>query len=204
MCKWKGRKFLRGLCPSCKAFPRTRLIPYSFNFFNIKENQDILHVSPNISEYLFVKDNINYNNYNTLNLKKFDHIDIVGDITDLHIKDKSYSLIIAWHVLEHIKDDKKAIFEMHRVLKNGGKLLLCVPIFPEKNKKTFEIQNTDPSKFEEIYGHHDHVRGCGLDYYERFEKIGFKTTTLNVKKLDSYDIFHFGLSKRHIVWMFTK
>ena len=204
MCFWRGRKFLQGVCPSCKAFSRTRLIPFSIHFFNIKENQDILHIAPNVSEYLFVKNNINYDNYNTLNLKKFDHIDIVGDITNLDIEDNSYTLIIAWHVLEHIKDDKSAISEMHRVLKTGGNLLLCVPIFPEENKKTFEIKNADPSSFEEIYGHYDHIRGCGLDYYKRFETFGFKTKTLKVKELDVSDIFQYGLSKSHIVWMFTK
>ena len=204
ICNWSGRKFPQGRCPLCKSFSRTRLIPYSFEFFNLKKNQDILHVAPNISEYLFVKNKINYKKYNTLNLTNLSFIDIVGDITNLDIKDNSYNLIIAWHLLEHINDDKRAISEMHRVLKNGGNLLLCVPIFPKENKKTFEVENADPSSFEEIYGHPDHVRGCGLDYYKKFERHGFKTKTLKVKEQDKSDIFYYGLSTSHIVWMFTK
>jgi ubiquinone/menaquinone biosynthesis C-methylase UbiE len=139
-----------------------------------------------------------------LNLSKADHINVVGDITNFDKNDNKYSLIIAWHVLEHISDDSNAISEMYRVLKPDGSLLLCVPIFPSGNKKTFEDKNSDPSTYRNIYGHPDHVRSCGLDYYKRFENSGFKTETLSVKNLKDHDIEFFGLSKDHVVWLFRK
>ncbi len=47
--------------------------------------------------------------------------------TDLSLKDETVSLIICSEVIEHIKDDEKALREMTRVLKPGGRLILTVP-----------------------------------------------------------------------------
>jgi SAM-dependent methyltransferase len=203
LCNWKGRAFPKGICPSCKSFKRTRLLPYSLSFFT-PETTSILHIAPNISEYCFIKKNTKYRTYDRLNITKADHINVVGDITNFDKKDNKYTFIISWHVMEHISDDKKAISEMYRVLKPEGSLLLCVPIFPDGNKKTFEDKNSDPSTYSMVNGHPDHVRSCGLDYYKRFENLGFKTQTLSVKNLKNHDIELFGLCKTHIVWLFTK
>src|SRR3989344_4646690 len=40
---------------------------------------------------------------------------------------KRFDAVICFEVLEHIKDDATALFEMSRALKNGGTLLLSVP-----------------------------------------------------------------------------
>lgn len=42
---------------------------------------------------------------------------------------KSFDLVIATDVLEHIKDDGTALAEWHRLLSPGGKLLLTVPAY---------------------------------------------------------------------------
>jgi SAM-dependent methyltransferase len=203
LCDWNGKAFPEGICPSCKSFSRTRLLPYSLSYFAPKTSS-ILHIAPNTSEYSYIKKSLQYRTYDRLNLSKADHINVVGDITNFDKNDNKYSLIIAWHVLEHISDDSNAISEMYRVLKPDGSLLLCVPIFPSGNKKTFEDKNSDPSTYRNIYGHPDHVRSCGLDYYKRFENSGFKTETLSVKNLKDHDIEFFGLSKDHVVWLFRK
>lgn len=44
-------------------------------------------------------------------------------------KDKEFDIIIASDVLEHIKDDEKALSEWGRILKDNGKLILFVPAF---------------------------------------------------------------------------
>ena len=204
MCGWKGRKFPKNICPRCKSFARTRLIPYCFNFFSINKVTNILHIAPNLAEYIYVKENISFEKYNRLNLIKETHIDIVGDITNLSIKKNSYDLIIAYHVLEHIPEDIKAISGMHRVLKTGGNLLISVPIFPPNREKTYEDKNISFEDYESIHGHHDHCRSCGLNYYKRFEKLNFHTRTLSVKQLNEKDINKYGLSKSHVAWLFTK
>lgn len=41
----------------------------------------------------------------------------------------SFDLITLWHVLEHVDDLKTEIYHLHRLLKNGGRLVLALPNF---------------------------------------------------------------------------
>src|SRR5947209_6623822 len=52
------------------------------------------------------------------------------DITDCPLPSASFDAIIALNVLEHIKNDGRAVREMARLLKPGGILLLEVPAGP--------------------------------------------------------------------------
>ena len=97
-----------------------------------------------------------------------------------------------------------AIKELYRILNKDGKLIVSVPIYPVFNPTTKEDPSLDKSKFEEVHGHHDHCRSCGLDYFERFEKFNFKTHTLNSKDINELDRLKYGLSETHTVWCFTK
>ena len=49
------------------------------------------------------------------------------DATNLPFKDNYFSQIIILDVLEHIKNHEKALSEIFRTLKNGGRLVVCVP-----------------------------------------------------------------------------
>ena len=120
------------------------------------------------------------------------------------LEDNIYDLAIAWHVFEHIPADKKAISEIYRLLKPNGKFLISVPIYPVGSKVTYEDSTIEYENFEEVHGHYDHCRSCGLDYYLRFETVGFNTNTLHVKDLDKSQINYFGLKEDHVVWCFTK
>lgn len=51
------------------------------------------------------------------------------DDEKLPFKDKSFDLIVALDVLEHIDEDRAALDEWRRVLKPKGKLLVTVPAF---------------------------------------------------------------------------
>ncbi len=51
----------------------------------------------------------------------------LGNCLNLKFKTRSLSVITAIDVLEHIKDDKKAINECYRVLKKDGYLIISVP-----------------------------------------------------------------------------
>lgn len=53
--------------------------------------------------------------------------DIVGDIHNLPFVDNSKEAILCLAVLEHVENPIKAMDELYRVLKPGGKLLIYVP-----------------------------------------------------------------------------
>ena len=52
---------------------------------------------------------------------------IKGDVTNLKFDNNSFDGVIASEILEHIKDDKKALKEIARVLKPNGILVISVP-----------------------------------------------------------------------------
>ncbi|MEN9390561.1 MAG: hypothetical protein RLZZ283_661, partial [Candidatus Parcubacteria bacterium] len=53
--------------------------------------------------------------------------DIVGDIHNLDLPDNSVDAILCIAVLEHIEDPRRAMREMLRVIRPGGKVFLYVP-----------------------------------------------------------------------------
>lgn len=206
ICDWKGKSFFGGKCPKCGSLPRTRLIPYAINYFRlVKPNLKILHVAPNENELNYLKKKFNpITQYDRLNIRPIKHINVVRDLTSTGLPSNSYDFQIIWHVLEHIPEDQKAIEELYRLLKPGGKLLVSVPIYPKGNKHTFEDKSIPYKDFHSVHGHYDHCRSCGLDYYKRFEEVGFHTDTLMVKNLSEDDIEYYGLSSDHTVWCFEK
>jgi len=63
----------------------------------------------------------------------------LGKAEALPFEKNFFNLVVAWHVLEHVKNDKKAISEISRVLKKNGCFLLAVPIWKEKFTKLDKI-----------------------------------------------------------------
>lgn len=64
------------------------------------------------------------------------HPDIVGDIHKIPLSDNLVDGIICASVLEHIENPHKAISEMYRILKPGGKIFIYVPsIYPYHARK---------------------------------------------------------------------
>jgi len=56
-----------------------------------------------------------------------------GDAHDLPFADETFDRIVASEVLEHIPDDERAITELARVLRPGGRLAVTVPTrWPER------------------------------------------------------------------------
>ncbi len=56
-----------------------------------------------------------------------------GDATRLPFGDETFDRVIASEVLEHIPDDSRALAELHRVLRPGGRIAVTVPrSWPER------------------------------------------------------------------------
>jgi SAM-dependent methyltransferase len=52
-----------------------------------------------------------------------------NSLTDLSLDEKSFDIVCAFDVIEHIDDHEKAVREINRVLKNGGYIFITVPAF---------------------------------------------------------------------------
>ena len=53
-----------------------------------------------------------------------------GDVCGMPFADESFDLLLATDIIEHVDDDLKALREIARVLRPGGKALIVVPAFP--------------------------------------------------------------------------
>lgn len=51
-----------------------------------------------------------------------------GDICNLSFSDDTFDVVCCLETLEHVYDMPKAVQELHRVLKKGGKIIITVPI----------------------------------------------------------------------------
>lgn len=56
----------------------------------------------------------------------------LGAVENIPFQDNFFNLVVAWYVLEHVEDDKKAFSEISRALENGGYFLFAVPLWKEK------------------------------------------------------------------------
>lgn len=97
-------------------------------------------------------------------------VDILGSLTALPYRDDSADLLVCYHVLEHIRDDRDAMAEIARVLKPGGLGLLQVPF--RAGRPTDEDPSAGKEERIERFGRHDHVRFYGDDFEDRLVESG--------------------------------
>ena len=87
-------------------------------------------------------------------------VDHKVDIRNLPFEDATYDFVFASHVLEHIREDEKAIKEIRRVLRPNGIAVLPVPIVCEKT-----IEYPEANAYEA-----GHVRAPGVDYFDKYRE----------------------------------
>ena len=185
-----------GSCWLCNSYPRMRQMWYwLYNDFKINEKKDIrlLHVAPeeSISKILRSYAGLEYTCIDK-HCPGYRYPSYVknGDILCTNFPDNFFDMVICNHVLEHIKYDKTALREIHRILKKGGLAILMVPIDYNLNETDEEDEKEflSPSERERRFGQYDHVRQYGIDYFKRLQETGFevKRITYDDEKVESY------------------
>jgi SAM-dependent methyltransferase len=95
------------------------------------------------------------------------------DVTNIDFPDDSFDVVVINHVLEHVPDDRRAIAELRRVLRDGGMLITQHPL-DEARADTYEDASiTTNSGRREHFGQFDHVRRYGRDFADRLRAGGF-------------------------------
>lgn len=118
------------------------------------------------------------------------------DLTALAFPAERFDLIIAFHVLEHVKDDAAAFREIHRVLRPGGIALLQVPT---REGPTYEDAAVcSPQARLAAFGQEDHVRVYGDDFAARVRASGLAAHDVVYRDaIPSAERERFGLLHRH-------
>ena len=210
ICSAKSKKFIPisfynsddKICPNCGSLSRSRALGeyVSKNFKN--QSQNILDFSPHRSLNNFF--NLIFENYISSDFENQFYAQKNYDITKINEPDQSFDLIICFHVLEHIIEDKKAIEELNRVLKNDGHLLIQVPL-----KKGITYQDNSIISKEgrlKAFGQEDHVRVYGEDSLTLIlNESGFSAKPIDiVKEYNREEKKLFGFSENEVIYVCRK
>lgn len=190
------------ICPACFSYIRHRMLWALLNadhFYNkekILRDKSIIHFAPEPS--LRAQISQLSKEYRTADFfsegYEYANIDLTLDLTNMNsLGDESVDCLIAFDVLEHIKDDKKALQEIYRVLKKGGVTILTVP---QKDMQTIteeDIFLEDPEERARRFGQSDHYRIYGTDFKELLENSGFSVSVFSAKNFSDEEV------KRHVL-----
>ena len=103
------------------------------------------------------------------------------DLTDLNEKENMYDIVVCYHILEHISQDRKAMGEIFRILKVDGIALIQVPFWDKDTYENPDVQTSEARR--DSFGQSDHVRVYGFnDFINRLTQIGFIVTPIQYAK----------------------
>lgn len=192
VCGTRRRKFLPygyvasredALCPSCLALERHRLL-WLFLLDRTTAGGDprkelrfagrMLHIAPEVclrSRFERLMKDAG-GEYLTADLCS-PLADLHFDVQDIPLPDHYADIIVCNHLLEHVADDRRAMREMHRIMRPGGWGIMLSPVELSR-ERTFEDDSiTDPAERTRVFGQYDHRRIYGRDYAGRLREAGF-------------------------------
>ncbi len=191
VCGRRYRRFLpygyvtsrpNALCPHCLALERHRLL-----WLYLVRETDLttalprtLHIAPEVCLMRHLKPLF------AAHPEQYVTADLESPLADLHfdvqripLADASFDVVVCNHLLEHVADDRRALGELHRILRPGGWGILLSPVDGSR-AETFEDDTiTDPAERTRIFGQYDHRRIYGADYVDRLRSAGFEAEAID-------------------------
>ena len=189
-----GREPQNPICPRCGAQARHRALwLYLRERTNLLvEELSVLHFAPEraLAQRLASQPNLRYVSADLDAPDAMEHF----DITDIPHPDGAFDVILCIHVLEHVKDDRRAMRELRRVLAPDGWAIVLVPLDLERAETYEDPSITTPEERRRAYWQHDHLRLYGRDFSERLKQAGFRVTVDRwVRSLDPATVERYGL-----------
>ena len=114
--------------------------------------------------------------------------------------DSSVDFFICSHVLEHVEDDRKALRELYRILRQGGQGILIVPIILTIDEIDEDPYVTDEAERWRRFGQFDHVRIYSKPGFLKSGGGGFTTTQLGSKTSEG-DIQEHAISDQSVLYI---
>jgi SAM-dependent methyltransferase len=175
-------------CPACDASDRERLyalyLDERFESLDRRRRHTLVDfaASPGLARRLRA---LPWIAYRTADLYR-PGVDDRVDIADMAIYgNDSIDAFICSHVLEHVPDDRRAMRELHRVLRPGGFGIVMVPLVVGVEDTREDPAIVAPGERWKHYAQDDHLRLYGRrDFVRRLEAAGFTVLALGME--------HFG------------
>ena len=127
------------------------------------------------------------------------------DMMEIPYPDRSFDLVIANHVLEHVDNYMDSLGEVRRILRTGGLAILQTP-YSAKLNQTWSDNGIDNDLARlHAYGQADHVRLFGKDIFTRIAESGL---TPRVKShedlLPHVDAIEFGVNHAEPFFLYER
>ena len=211
ICGCRRRKFLpygyvvqreNALCPNCLSLERHRMLwlylKDQTTLFDTRPQ--LLHIAPEVALmkrlrriYTEVPER-----YQTADLES-PLADMHFDIQHIPLEGESVDVIFCNHILEHVEDDRVALAELYRIMRQGGWGVMLSPV-DRSREHTFEDDTiTDAAERTRLFGQYDHRRVYGRDYAQRLAAAGFEVEEIAfAKALSEGAVKLYGLSDEHL------
>lgn len=122
------------------------------------------------------------------------------DMQAIQFPDGTFDTIICHNVLEHVADDHKALTELARVLRAGGRAVLSVPLFDAWERTYEDASITTEAGRDLHFNQDDHLRLYGRDFRDRLQRGGFDFTTYVAAEPE---VSRYGLERGETIFIAT-
>lgn len=172
-------------CKSCGSYERTRVLKLFVDEFRLDSSHRVLHIGPErgLSKYIkSVTSSYIPIDYDT---ERYSHIPELLEFDlcnfDNYKSLDEFDLIIHSHIIEHVRCNYSAVLvKLHKLLKNGGRHLFCLPIYGKGFEEDLTVSVGDEALRR--FGQDDHVR--------RFSPHDLHATLGAIFTLpDNYDLY---------------
>jgi len=195
-------------CPHCSAADRNRLcalyLRQQFSRMDITKRYSFIEFGPSgpLSAALRKQPFLNYRSADLF----LDNADDRVNIADMPLyKNNSIDIFLCSHVLEHVKDDRKAMAELYRILKPGGWGIVMVPIQLTLTNVYEDASIKSEADRWKHFQQGDHVRLYSKQgFIRRLEDVGFKVNQYGIDYFGA-DVFEkHGIDPRSVLYVVEK
>lgn len=192
-------------CPICKAYDRDRLMIAFLEELQADTGEKLrmLHIAPSLAleHYALGRDDILYESTDI----EMKNVTFQADLQDLSmVQDETYDIVVCSHVLEHVKNDVKAMRELFRILKPEGVCLVLVPLIVGKRNTEEEWGCSEEENWRR-FCQFDHSRLYGrADFIGRLQKAGFCVNELGKSYFGEEFYEQYGFDDNSILYAATK
>ncbi len=194
-------------CPSCGASDRDRLYALFFKHSRAQAKSKparLLDFAPAAALSRFLR-SLPQTEYRSADLSS-DLADDHVDISDMGVyRDQSFDIFICSHVLEHVRDDRKALAELFRILTPGGWGIVMVPLPLALTATLEDSTHTLEEDRWKFYGQGDHVRMYAKeDFLDRLKSAGFEVAERAVSYFGRNVFEQHGIDPRSVLYVVGK